>query len=150
MSITAHETTAPEATPAPRFRIFCEERQVYWRPGSRGYTTNEAEAGTYSRQEAEEICSGGRKKRMIEVAPPVRPPAVIASGNSGEQFDSRAAELTTRLTKMAAAAATIAADTPRNQKTWAASGDLGLILCALDELEQTMGFRLFFAYGGGQ
>lgn len=40
-----------------KFRIFCEERELWWKPNSFGYTDKIEEAGKYSFGEAEHICS---------------------------------------------------------------------------------------------
>jgi len=56
-------------------KIWSFEHDAWWRPGSRGYTCNEAEAGLYERAKAEEIVRsanyGGRlHEEIVEVEQP--------------------------------------------------------------------------------
>lgn len=41
---------------------------LFWRPGSKGYTTRLEEAGRYSEAKAEQICQPGSDSFMVPVA----------------------------------------------------------------------------------
>lgn len=62
------------------------KRGLFWRPEDRGYTSNIAEAGRYTREEAESRCHGGEDAVTMELASKYEPPA-----NAGEPTE--AAEL---------------------------------------------------------
>ena len=52
------------------YLIWSNEHQLWWRPGSMGYTSSVDEAGRYERQEALDIASGSRDGWFYGEAPP--------------------------------------------------------------------------------
>lgn len=65
----ARPQTEPE--PAPEWLIWSHEHGSWWAPESRGYRDNVADAGRYTRAEAEHACS------LRSWAAPDRPPEVM-------------------------------------------------------------------------
>jgi len=58
-----------------RVKIWSFEHDAWWRPDSRGYTTQEADAGLYERKEAEEIVKhanygGSLNEEIVEIVTP--------------------------------------------------------------------------------
>jgi hypothetical protein len=49
--------------------IYSGEHSTYWRPGACGYTTDEAEAGVWTRQEAEERIAGSGPEKKLRLVP---------------------------------------------------------------------------------
>lgn len=44
-----------------KYWIWCNERNMWWRPNRRGYTSEREEAGVYSLEEATEICDNANR-----------------------------------------------------------------------------------------
>ena len=55
---------------AQLYLIWSNEHQLWWQADSKGYTSNVAEAGRYTRAEAIDIASGSRDGWMYGYAPP--------------------------------------------------------------------------------
>lgn len=70
--LTAAVNTAAEAVGdlQEAYLIWSNEHQLWWRPGSAGYTSNVEEAGRYPRDEALDIASGARDGWRYGEAPP--------------------------------------------------------------------------------